>query len=310
MRNRYSHLYNMSTVLNSFMCGELIQIVRTAQGISQVRLAASIGVTQAAIASYESGRRHTLSLQNLQKLAPFINLNPGFFENKALNPFKQVDSAKPITIFLTEDLHGRINYDILRIIAARNLMADVVLLRVPELPDEPKSITKQKIKGNTICAFAIRDTSGNFFLFRKKTRASLFNEEYLNRFPSATLFDMDKPSGPTADGCSFFMRTVDISPQLYDQILGWSEIDARLLSPLFQKTETKETLAFIKTLVEMIWSRSLPYGSGVISDRHADKNTILAAAENLGEEYYAHCMPNLIGDLKVIMGKYTLLKKG
>lgn len=310
MRNANSNFYNISSVLNSFVFGELIQIVRTAQGISQVGLAASIGVSQAAIASYEGGRRHTLSLQNLKKLAPFINLNPGFFENKALNPFKQVDSAKPIKIFLTEDRHGRINYDILRIIAARNLMADVVLLRVSELPDKPKNIAQQITKGNTICAFAIRDTYGNIFLFRKKKRESFFNEEYVNRLPSATLFDMDRPSGSSADGCSFFMRVADISSQLYDQILNWSEIDARLLSTFFQRTETKESLAFIKTLIEMIWSRTRPSGSGVISDRHADKNTILAAAENLGEEYYAHCMPNLIGDLKVIMEKYTLLKKG
>ncbi|MBF0328028.1 MAG: helix-turn-helix transcriptional regulator [Nitrospirae bacterium] len=278
---------------------KLLLISRRVQGISQAHIADSIGVSQAAIAQYESGK-NSLSMGYLKKMAPFLNLDPGYLDNTSYNPFRQADMTCPIKIILPENIKRDIDYEIINIIANHNLKVNFIFFRISDEPIEyARRIWRQKRNGYTACAFAIKDTENNIFVARRKRNFAFFNENEVEK----KLMDIKYHQNINSymkSSAHFFIKSVDIPLKLFNQILDWQDIDCNLLLPLFETMESNENIEYLKKLVNLVWSHPEHRG------RLNEKEYILYEIEKIGAEYYSRSMGGLLHHVMDAIRQYTI----
>ncbi len=154
----------------------IFKIVRTLQGIKQTNVANQIGITQQAIALFESDKS-TLSNKTLSKIATLLNLNTAFLIDKSSNPF--LSSNNLIKFSLPESISG-IDYSIIFFIAEYNKYLNLVFFTSPS-PLFSKYRNNTVFKHPTI-AMGIKDADGNIFLLKResqKPQKPLFGEREL-----------------------------------------------------------------------------------------------------------------------------------
>jgi transcriptional regulator with XRE-family HTH domain len=150
----------------------LFKIVQTLQVIKQTAIAKQIGITQQAIALFESGKS-TLSDKTLSKIAPLLNLNPAYLGDKSSNPFL---SNNIINFSLLEGIDG-VDYSIIYFIAEHNKYLNFIYFTSP-------SPLYSKYRSNTVygyptIAIGIKDADDNTFLLKRMPRKPLFGEREL-----------------------------------------------------------------------------------------------------------------------------------
>jgi len=151
----------------------IFKIVRTLQGIKQTNVANQIGITQQAIALFESGKS-TLSNKTVSKIATLLNLNTAFLIDKSSNPF--LSSNNLIKFSLPESING-IDYSIIFFIAEYNKYLNLVFFTSPS-PLFSKYRNNTVFKHPTI-AIGIKDADDNIFLLKCESKKPLFGEREL-----------------------------------------------------------------------------------------------------------------------------------
>jgi len=151
----------------------LFKLTRTLQGIRQTPVANQIGITQQAIALFESGKS-TLSNKTVSKIATLLNLNTAFLDDKSSNPF--LSSNNLIKFSLPESISG-IDYSIIFFIAEYNKYLNLVFFTSPS-PLFSKYRNNTVFKHPTI-AIGLKDADDNIFLLKRESKKPLFGEREL-----------------------------------------------------------------------------------------------------------------------------------
>lgn len=224
-----------------------IRMVRESQGISQKEIAEKIKISQSAIAQYEK-LHATLSLETLLKIAPLLNLNPGFIEKGTGNPFKQVDKQKIIKMFIPENPLEEIDYSLIDLIAESNKEATFILL-LPILykPTGDLKKIRGRLKPYGYCyALLIQDGDNNKFIFRRKDKEKIIisTPDWVTR-----LNNLNK------EGEKYFeIKSIELTEHLFKTLEDWSNIDVKELSTLLKSVNRREHIDFLRRLIKKIWS--------------------------------------------------------
>jgi len=151
---------------------QIFKIIRVSQGIKQTDIANKVGITQQAIALYESGKS-TLSNQTLCKIAPLININTKFLDDNLVNPFS---SEKLIKMILAENFLGGVDYSIIYFLCEKVAKAEFVFLIAPLMRNK---ILSKTVFENQVYSILLRDNNNNLFIFKRKTKDPLVGEREL-----------------------------------------------------------------------------------------------------------------------------------
>ena len=149
-----------------------IKEIRDAQAISQASIASKLGITQSSVAQFETNRAK-VSLETLLKIAPLINLNPDFIQDRTCNPFKQVDKDIPIKMYISNDRNGEPDFYMLKKIVEMNDQCNIVYCG----DSRPEAIKGKRVKTfgifGCIIYIYVQDSDNNVFLIRRKDRDAL-----------------------------------------------------------------------------------------------------------------------------------------
>ncbi|HOR57786.1 MAG TPA: helix-turn-helix domain-containing protein [bacterium] len=146
--------------------------IRDAQGISQAELAGKLGITQSAITQFETNRSR-LSLGTLLKIAPLLNINPGFIQDQTCNLFAQSNKTVPIKMYVKDDRYGNPDINILKLIVGNNDRCNIIYCGVNKLKDKRRNSNETFDISDNIFFICVQDSEDNIFLFRRKGKLPL-----------------------------------------------------------------------------------------------------------------------------------------
>lgn len=219
-----------------------IRTVRKAQKKSQKEITSGLGISQAALAKFETHKAAALSLKKICEIAPKLSINPDYVLNGFGNPFKQEKPDSIIKFFFPEDPFGQINPYLIDLIIENNARTLLLLLKPSMIAETDPRLLKKR--GERHCySLIIKDSDDNLFLFRREDKDEFFNEfDLLNNIKS-------KPVP--------VFHTQIIGPEIFSQIReSWSEVNVNDIRRVLEYAIWSEDLTFLHRLIKKISSHA------------------------------------------------------
>lgn len=214
--------------------------VRKAQKKSQTEIASGLGISQTALAKFESNKAAALSLKKLSEIAPKLNINPDYVLNGFGNPFKQDRPDSIIKMFFTEEPLGKINPYLIDLIIKSNARTLLLFLK----PNMPIGADRRllRMRGERhFYSLVMKDSDDNLFLFRREDKDGFFDETELIRLIKT------KPT----------YHNVIIDSELFSKIReNWSAVNSGDIRPVLEFSIWREDVIFLHHLIKKISSHS------------------------------------------------------
>jgi len=219
----------------------LFRTVRKTQKKSQTEIVSGLGISQTALAKFESNKAAALSLKKLSEIAPKLNINPDYVLNGFGNPFKQDRPDSIIKMFFTEDPLGKINPYLIDLIIESNDARTLLLFLKPNMPIGADRRLLRMRGERHFYSLVMKDSDDNLFLFRREDKDAFFDE--------TELMELIKTK-PT-------YHNVIIDSELFSKIReNWSEVNFSDIRPVLEFSMWREDAIFLHRLIKKISSHS------------------------------------------------------
>ncbi len=233
---------------------DLLKYVREAQGVKLSFMSKLIGKTHAALSRFETGKKKSISTENVRRVAEHLKIiDLDFLDGSSSNPFKKTDHLiklyglyiagvswaifAPINILV--EYNKRLEFVSLvpkftgveKIIhhGMSRLLLAIGFLAGGEMKDIPLAF-----KGNFVYAIAIRDSIGNYFVVRSVDKDGFLLWEGSERELSYYVGSYAEMLGISSDR-AFSFRRKEINKQLYLKIRDWDPLTKEDILPYFSQ---------------------------------------------------------------------------
>lgn len=278
--------------------------VREAQGIQQGELAKKIGVSQSAIAQFEK-LKSSLSVDTLLKMAPILNLNPDFIQNRIGNPFKCSVPNKIIKMFLSEEPAGLIDFVLVEKIAEANKMATFLflkpaLLNAEQISRKGKSARedfyrwqKQRKQGISISAIIVKDEADNTFIFKRKTNLLFDEKELVSKLNEIEL----------SNNKYFETEIVAVGSSVCSKLEAWADFSEKDIKTVFAAKHHRNRIFILKFIGEL-WTHK-----AFLAEREKYE-IIKTTIQKMGDAELDRLLVELVPDLaKVVTNCFSPIVK-
>lgn len=199
---------------------ELFRSTRVAKGLKQSALAELGGISCSALARFEGGKLR-LSEETLQRIAPYLDINPKYLEGNSASPFMSHNNE--LIKFFIDKYHLHSDPIMATIFATSENLEYYSLS--PHLSILER-IRYLNIADNPTYAMVIKDEFGNTFLFRCKSSKDFMTWDDRRTSLDAHFLSITNKKGQ-------FIKLI-ISKELYDKIVKWDNVSLEDLQIIFQ----------------------------------------------------------------------------
>lgn len=233
---------------------DLLRYVREAQGIRLGFVSKLIGKTHTALSRFETGKKKSISTENVRKVAEHLQIiDVDFLDGTSSNPFKKTEHLvklygmylmgrswgifAPLNILI--EYNKRLEFvslvpkftgvdKIIKHGMSRLLLA-IGLLAGGEIKNVPTALA-----GKFVYAIAVRDSIGNYYVVRSKDKDEFLLWEGGDKDLSFFVNSYTEMLGITSDRAFSFSRK-EINKQLYQSIRDWNSLKKEDILPFFSQ---------------------------------------------------------------------------
>lgn len=256
-----------------------IRTVRKAQKKSQKEITSGLGISQAALAKFETHKAAALSLKKICEIAPKLSINPDYVLNGFGNPFKQ-EPDSIIKMFFPEGPLGKIDPYLIDLIIESNTRTLLLFLKPSMLADADRMLLRKRGERHSY-SLIIKDSDDNLFLFRREDKDEFFDEtELVSMMKSKPAFHIEI-----------------IGPELFLKIReNWSEVNFLDIRRVLESAIWREDVIFLHRLIKKIRSHSTQ------SDQE-DYERIYKQIKSMDKAAIRHVLERLLPEIGCILKK-------
>lgn len=220
---------------------ELFRSARIAKGFKQSALAELGGISCSALARFEADKLR-LSEDTLQRIAPYLDVNPKYLEGNSVSPF--MNHEQGLIKFFIDKYHLHSDPILATILATSENLEFYSLS--PHLSILER-IRHLNIADNPTYAMIIRDEFDNTFIFRCKSNKDFMAWDARFISLNAHLMKITNKVGQIINKI--------ISKDLYDKIADWNSVSLEDLQHILQSKKQSfklQTVVYSEEETEMV----------------------------------------------------------